>query len=48
MIAASTNDLGPYSVDHFRKNSLSVSWKIDGQETTVDDISEVGLAFPSL
>ncbi|XP_023549476.1 polygalacturonate 4-alpha-galacturonosyltransferase-like isoform X1 [Cucurbita pepo subsp. pepo] len=40
MIAASTNDLGPYSVDHFRKNSLSVSWKIDGQETTVDDISE--------
>lgn len=48
MIAASTNDMGPYSLDHFRKNNLSVSWKIDGQEVTVDGISEVGLAFPCL
>lgn len=40
VIAASTNDMGPYSLDHFRKNNLSVSWKIDGQEVTVDGISE--------
>lgn len=48
MIAASTNDMGPYSLDHFRKNNFSASWKINGQEVTVDGISEVGLAFPSL
>ncbi|XP_038877322.1 polygalacturonate 4-alpha-galacturonosyltransferase-like isoform X2 [Benincasa hispida] len=40
VIAASTNDMGPYSLDHFRKNNLSVSWKIDGQEIRVDSISE--------
>ncbi|XP_023513809.1 polygalacturonate 4-alpha-galacturonosyltransferase-like isoform X2 [Cucurbita pepo subsp. pepo] len=40
VIAASTNDMGPYSLDHFRKSNLSASWKIDGLETTVDGISE--------
>lgn len=44
VIAASTNDMGPYSLDHFRKSNLSASWKIDGLETTVDGISEVGWA----
>ncbi|KGN46221.1 polygalacturonate 4-alpha-galacturonosyltransferase [Cucumis sativus] len=40
VIAASTNDMGPYSLDHFRKNNFSASWKINGQEVTVDGISE--------
>lgn len=48
VIAASTNDMGPYSLDHFRKNNLSASWKIDGQEAMVDGISEVGWDFKPL
>ncbi|KAG6593698.1 Polygalacturonate 4-alpha-galacturonosyltransferase [Cucurbita argyrosperma subsp. argyrosperma] len=40
VIAASTNDMGPYSLDHFRKSNMSASWKIDALETTVDAISE--------
>ncbi|MCD7467617.1 Polygalacturonate 4-alpha-galacturonosyltransferase [Datura stramonium] len=33
VIKASTDDLGPLSLDSFRKNNLSASWKFVGQET---------------
>ncbi|XP_022149072.1 polygalacturonate 4-alpha-galacturonosyltransferase-like [Momordica charantia] len=45
VIAASTNDMGPYSLDHFRKNNLSASWKVNGQEATLDGISEKNQIF---
>lgn len=31
IIKASTDDLGPLSLDSFRKNNLSASWKFVGQ-----------------
>lgn len=37
VIAANTNDLGPLSLDHFRKNNLSASWKIVGLDTVVEN-----------
>ncbi|KAK0582937.1 hypothetical protein LWI29_031304 [Acer saccharum] len=37
VIAASTVDLGPLSLDTFRKNNMSASWKVIGLETSVDN-----------
>ncbi|KAL0360642.1 UNVERIFIED_CONTAM: Polygalacturonate 4-alpha-galacturonosyltransferase [Sesamum radiatum] len=37
VINASTDDLGPLSVDFFRKNNLSASWKSVGHETAADN-----------
>ncbi|KAL6126050.1 hypothetical protein ACLB2K_074101 [Fragaria x ananassa] len=34
VIAASTNDMGPLSLDFFRKNNLSASWKVIGEKTS--------------
>ena len=39
MIAATTADLGPFSLDAFRRGNLSASWKLVGAETSVDDVS---------
>ncbi|GAV76668.1 Glyco_transf_8 domain-containing protein [Cephalotus follicularis] len=35
VISASTAELGPLSLDSFRKNNLSASWKVIGVETSV-------------
>ncbi|OAY62382.1 polygalacturonate 4-alpha-galacturonosyltransferase [Manihot esculenta] len=35
VITSSTADLGPLSLDSFRKNNLSASWKVIGAETSV-------------
>ncbi|KAJ9171301.1 hypothetical protein P3X46_014689 [Hevea brasiliensis] len=35
VITASTADMGPLSIDSFRKNNLSASWKVTGVETSV-------------
>ncbi|KAJ6722814.1 HEXOSYLTRANSFERASE [Salix koriyanagi] len=37
VITSSTADLGPLSLDSFRKNKLSASWKVIGGETLVDN-----------
>ncbi|KAK2650480.1 hypothetical protein Ddye_017969 [Dipteronia dyeriana] len=37
VIAASTVDLGPLSLDTFTKNNMSASWKVVGLETSVDN-----------
>ncbi|KAI9182321.1 hypothetical protein LWI28_024183 [Acer negundo] len=37
VIASSTVDLGPLSLDTFRKNNMSASWKVNGLETSVDN-----------
>ncbi|XP_059651501.1 polygalacturonate 4-alpha-galacturonosyltransferase-like [Cornus florida] len=37
VITANTVDMGPLSLDFLRKNNLSASWKIVGQETTVEN-----------
>ncbi|XP_024996230.1 polygalacturonate 4-alpha-galacturonosyltransferase-like isoform X1 [Cynara cardunculus var. scolymus] len=39
VIKANTDDLGPWSLDSFRKNNLSASWKISGLENVIDDNS---------
>ncbi|KAI7746780.1 hypothetical protein M8C21_032766 [Ambrosia artemisiifolia] len=39
VIKASTDDLGPLSLDSFRKNNLSASWKIIGQENVINNNS---------
>ncbi|KAG5538506.1 hypothetical protein RHGRI_019176 [Rhododendron griersonianum] len=36
VITANTNDLGPLSLDFFRKNNFSASWKVVGIETAVE------------
>lgn len=36
IITANTNDLGPLSLDFFRKNNFSASWKVVGVETVVE------------
>lgn len=36
VIMANTDDLGPLSLDNFRKNNLSASWKLLGQETVIE------------
>ncbi|PHU29232.1 Polygalacturonate 4-alpha-galacturonosyltransferase [Capsicum chinense] len=38
VIKASTDDLGPLSLDSFRKNNLSASWKFVGRETIAKKI----------
>uniref|UniRef100_A0A2P2LGZ3 Hexosyltransferase n=1 Tax=Rhizophora mucronata TaxID=61149 RepID=A0A2P2LGZ3_RHIMU len=37
VITTSTADLGPLSLDSFRKNNLSASWKVTGIETRVEN-----------
>ncbi|XP_057509247.1 polygalacturonate 4-alpha-galacturonosyltransferase-like isoform X3 [Actinidia eriantha] len=37
VITANTNDLGPFSLDFFRKNNFSASWKVVGLETAVEN-----------
>ncbi|XVF79940.1 hypothetical protein PTKIN_Ptkin15bG0030600 [Pterospermum kingtungense] len=37
VVTTSTADLGPLSLDSFRKGNLSASWKIIGIETSVED-----------
>ncbi|XP_020412555.1 polygalacturonate 4-alpha-galacturonosyltransferase isoform X1 [Prunus persica] len=37
VIAANTNDMGPLSLDFFRKNNLSASWKVIGEKTSITD-----------
>ncbi|XP_076901245.1 polygalacturonate 4-alpha-galacturonosyltransferase-like [Bidens hawaiensis] len=39
VIKANTEDLGPLSLDSFRKNNLSASWKFTGQENVINDNS---------
>ncbi|XP_073019917.1 polygalacturonate 4-alpha-galacturonosyltransferase-like isoform X1 [Primulina eburnea] len=39
VIKASTADLGPLSVDFFRKNNTSASWKFFGLETATDNVT---------
>ncbi|XP_041021246.1 polygalacturonate 4-alpha-galacturonosyltransferase-like [Juglans microcarpa x Juglans regia] len=40
VITTSTSDMGPLSLDIFKKNNLSASWKFIGAETSVVDTSE--------
>lgn len=40
VIAIGTNDLGPLSLDSFKKNNLSASWKIAGKESSDSTSSE--------
>ncbi|KAL7238743.1 hypothetical protein ACSBR2_004775 [Camellia fascicularis] len=37
VITANTNDLGPLSLDFFRKSNLSASWKVVGLETSAEN-----------
>ncbi|KAK8998372.1 hypothetical protein V6N11_083763 [Hibiscus sabdariffa] len=37
VVTTSTADLGPLSLDSFRKGNLSASWKVIGVETSVED-----------
>ncbi|XP_059634045.1 polygalacturonate 4-alpha-galacturonosyltransferase-like isoform X1 [Cornus florida] len=37
VIAANTDDLGPLSLEFFRRNNLSASWKVVGQESSVEN-----------
>ncbi|XP_021279657.1 polygalacturonate 4-alpha-galacturonosyltransferase [Herrania umbratica] len=37
VVTSSTADLGPLSLDSFRKGNLSASWKVIGVETSVED-----------
>lgn len=51
IIKASTDDLGPLSLDSFRKNNLSASWRFVGQEIVdkhnVADVEvRIELGFP--
>lgn len=39
VIKANTDDMGPLSLDSFRKNNFSASWKVDGQENVVDSVN---------
>ncbi|KAK1425230.1 hypothetical protein QVD17_20577 [Tagetes erecta] len=39
VIKANTDDMGPLSLDSFRKNNFSASWKVDGQENVVDGVN---------
>lgn len=43
VITASTNDMGPLSLDTFRKNNLSASWKV-GVDTSVLATFEVKMS----
>lgn len=35
VITASTNDMGPLSLDYFRKNNFSTSWKVGVDNSVV-------------
>jgi len=37
--------MGPLSLDIFKKNNLSASWKVFGAKTTVVDTSEVRMTL---
>lgn len=37
IITATTDDLGPFSLDYFRKSNLSASWKVVGLGTSVEN-----------
>lgn len=39
VIKANTDDMGPLSLDSFRKNNFSASWKFDGQENVIDTLN---------
>ncbi|XP_076950326.1 polygalacturonate 4-alpha-galacturonosyltransferase-like [Bidens hawaiensis] len=39
VIKANTEDMGLLSLDSFRKNNFSASWKFDGQENVVDSVN---------
>ncbi|CAI0471988.1 unnamed protein product [Linum tenue] len=39
VIAANTADLGPFSLDAFRRSNLSASWKLVGAEASADHLS---------
>ncbi|KAM2280165.1 hypothetical protein ACFXTH_040637 [Malus domestica] len=43
VISASTNDMGPLSLDFFRKNNLSASWKVIGANNSVVTDSQINL-----
>ncbi|XP_017247665.1 polygalacturonate 4-alpha-galacturonosyltransferase isoform X2 [Daucus carota subsp. sativus] len=44
VIKANTNDLGPFSLDSFRKSNLSASWKFIRQEIPVDQTASLNEA----
>ncbi|XP_024028252.1 polygalacturonate 4-alpha-galacturonosyltransferase isoform X2 [Morus notabilis] len=48
VIIASTNDMGPYSLDSFRKNNLSASWKVVGVDSSVITNSEMNQTTPDV
>ncbi|XP_071709518.1 polygalacturonate 4-alpha-galacturonosyltransferase-like [Rutidosis leptorrhynchoides] len=39
VIKANTDDLGPLSLDSFRKSNFSASWHFDGQENVIDFVN---------
>ncbi|KAM1019206.1 hypothetical protein FF1_040600 [Malus domestica] len=43
VISASTNDMGPLSLDFLRKNNLSASWKVIGANNSVVTDSQINL-----
>ncbi|KAM1125271.1 hypothetical protein ACFX14_040642 [Malus domestica] len=43
VISASTNDMGPLSLDFLRKNNLSASWKVIGANNSVVADSQINL-----
>lgn len=45
VINATTNDLGPLSVDFFRKDKLSASWKVVGHKTTADNATSAEVSL---
>ena len=47
VIASRTSDMGPLSLDIFKKNNLSASWKVIGAKTSVvdSDSSEVRMTI---
>lgn len=45
IISANVKDLGPLSLDSFKNNNGSASWKVVGQENADDASVEVGIAL---
>lgn len=48
VIIASTNDMGPYSLDSFRKSNLSASWRVVGVDSSVVTDSEINQTSPDV
>lgn len=48
VIIASTNDMGPYSLDSFRKSNLSASWRVVGVDSSVVIDSEINQTSPDV